>query len=363
MARLANRNADAVPPPPERGGPVGLTATQATVTVALCSLLSAVLTAWITGAWNRQTSVGVEQTRFEGNIEIERFKLQRDLILQAIETADSEEAKARLGFFARTGLIPDFASGVIEFLADDTAKVPSLAVDGRPAFPASVAAIEALELSELEQNVLGRVGIVMKKHDADEFHCNATLVAKDLVAVPGHCGSGAVEDPLVFQRRPDPPFLLDGEREEAAYDMTPVASVGGGRGADGVNLFRLAGEDPVDVTPARLRDPVKDEIVSLVGWAPDQYRIQATAPVAQRGLTLAPLHSGAVLHRDCRVIGVENGVVRTDCVSSNGMSGAAIFAVSDGALVTMVAYGDEEIGPTDGPTLGALAEVIETELR
>jgi hypothetical protein len=384
----------------QNAGAASISATQATVAVAAFSLISAIGTAWITGAFDRQASVesasiatasetaiaeiraeadsrveeikrlsavGVEQTRLQGNIEIEKFKLQRDLILQAIETDDSEEAKIRLGFFARTGLIPDFETGVLNFISDDTAQLPSLASTSGRRFPASVQSMDSVTVSPLEALVLSHVGVLTYLEAASEFHCNATLITPQLLIVPQHCATDPTSPNLVFFNIPT--NAIGPVPTQSGIKAHKLSFLGNAVGAqelgDNVYLFGLSDTIAGISGSLATREPVNGEVVSMIGWAPSDFEVLGQATLAvPRGLTLETIaHSRAVVHRNCRILGTDNGIVRTDCISSQGMSGAAIFSVDDGALLTLVAYGAEAVGPTAGPLLSGVSALVPDEVK
>jgi hypothetical protein len=140
-----------------------MTAHKATVLAAICSLLSAVLVAFVSGIFNKSTVIyqedikgitsrevekirqegsenaekirqfsaqALEELRSDGQIKLEKFKLQRDLILKAIDTRNREEANRRLKFFAETGLIPDFEERVLNFTKNQPLNaLPSIPTD------------------------------------------------------------------------------------------------------------------------------------------------------------------------------------------------------------------------------------------
>ena len=203
---------------------------------AVCSLVSAVLVAWITGAFDRGTALDraeierlkeeaveqirqeghskteqirqltaqvVEEARAQGTIDVEKFKLQRDLIMEAINTNDRIEAQKRLRFFAETGLIPDYADKVLSFTSERPIDdIPTLIDEQGPRLQPLGARHVAISDALVEFILADAFGSTA---------CTGLAVAPNKVLLMTHCvGAHSVGEDLVRY------FAMDGTRRESS---------------------------------------------------------------------------------------------------------------------------------------------------
>lgn len=103
-----------------RGRGIAFTGPQATVLVAVFGLLSGTAGAFISGYFQREVggieasgAVDVEETRAQGQLDLERLKFESSLILKAIEQEEQSEALKALRFFANAGLIPTHKDDIL----------------------------------------------------------------------------------------------------------------------------------------------------------------------------------------------------------------------------------------------------------
>jgi hypothetical protein len=97
----------------------GLSAPMATLLVGGFSLVSAMAGAVISGG-------------YRGTIEIERFTLQKDLVLRAIDRDNPHDVRNTLEFLAKTGLLKDYETKILAYLAaTPDSKLPTGARFGR----------------------------------------------------------------------------------------------------------------------------------------------------------------------------------------------------------------------------------------
>lgn len=117
--------------------PGSLSAAQATFAGAVLALVSGLGGALIAGNFDLKkteesghTSITVaeiekiskevvEKTRYRGSIEIEKFNLQKDLIIRAIEKPTAGEVRNTLSFFAKSGFLDEYKEAILTYL-DET---------------------------------------------------------------------------------------------------------------------------------------------------------------------------------------------------------------------------------------------------
>lgn len=87
---------------------------QATVLAAALAVVSGIAGAWIQGIFNRDSQLSLERT-----------KLQTTLVLDAIKAEKASERLKRLKFFAKAGLIPDYADKVVKIEEESVPFIPT----------------------------------------------------------------------------------------------------------------------------------------------------------------------------------------------------------------------------------------------
>ncbi|MFN3248727.1 hypothetical protein [Roseibium album] len=102
----------------------GLSAPQAALGGSILALLSAIGGALVSGnidlAKTRESgrsNQGVEEIKNQGTIDVEKFRLQKDLVLKAIAKEDAAEVRKTLLFFAESGLLNEFKSDLLAYLS------------------------------------------------------------------------------------------------------------------------------------------------------------------------------------------------------------------------------------------------------
>lgn len=310
-----------------------MTGPQATALAAVCSLTSAVLVAWITGAFgNRQAEIS-EAAKSEGSIQIERFKLQRDLILDAIGTTDREEARRRLQFFAETGLIPDYAEKVLAFTDEKPLGDIPVKTESPP---------EQLPPWRGQHPSLARAVVLVRS--SGEPVCSGLVVEPKAVLTMAHCVVASLPSEI----------SVTGEIEEAKKTVRVVSTEvlsSQGPHQHSQDLVRLQISDELDsFVEFGVRAPVVGEQVFVLGTAP-------SSAVGYRGAT--PLADYQRFFVSCSIqeISEEEHFVRTNCRTSAGTSGSPIVAVSDLKVLSLVAWG-RTMSETNGPVLSAVPSLL-----
>ena len=100
-----------------------LTVAQASLGAAVLALISGLGGAWVSGNLDvektRETghaSKGVQEIKNQGTIDIEKFRLQKDLVLKAIAKEDPADVRKTLLFFAEGGLLNVFKKDLTDYL-------------------------------------------------------------------------------------------------------------------------------------------------------------------------------------------------------------------------------------------------------
>ena len=338
-----------------------MTGPQATVLAAVCSLVSAILVAWITGAFDRDTALDqakidrlkeeaieqikqegnskteqirqltapmVEQARAQGTIEIEKFKLQRDLIISAINTEDRIEAQKRLRFFAETGLIPDYADKVLSFTMERPInEIPTLVGEivrhlqplGTRHVPISNALVEIVGS--------GSLGAAF---------CTGLAVDSNKILLMTHCvETDQVGHHLIRYLANDGTQKTSKIRKQSVIETSGPQKV-----SEDMSIVTLESLDAQYLDDITVRQPKLGEQVYVVGLAPSSH-------VGSR--SIAPQIFVPFITENCQVTEISS-YMGTDCVTTIGTSGSPILAESDGSLLSLVAWGK---GPeeTNGPLL------------
>jgi hypothetical protein len=108
--------------------------------------LGGIAGAWITGSFANSTSLGVETTKAASALGLERLKFETGLVIKAIDTVDQQKAVQTLSFFAKAGLIPNFAEKVIKLSEENEGSgIPTIGERRRPPSyePATMAMAES----------------------------------------------------------------------------------------------------------------------------------------------------------------------------------------------------------------------------
>ena len=349
------------------GSKTTITAAQATVLAAMASLVSAVLVAFVTGSFSKTTTEiermrdqavesirqegstrteeirqltakVVEETKSEGSIKIEKFKLQRDLILDAIKTRDRQEAQKRLKFFASTGLIPDYASKVLEFTSSESInEIPILPPDraltlkplGR-LYPDKAASI--IELFKRETT-----GAVRRM----KYMCSGFAIRGNALITPFHCVASIGDPSALSVNFVDKSGV---QQATAVKQISRVESKGSQKISQEVAIIETAKSNLAFLSDLTIRKPKIGEEVLIIGAA-------SSKDVGYRGIIVGDPTARFVAD-PCLVTEINDseGYVGTNCTTSQGSSGSPIFAKDDGALLSLVAWGRNE-SETNGPLL------------
>ncbi|MYA60595.1 MAG: hypothetical protein F4X40_08610 [Chloroflexi bacterium] len=114
-----------------------------------------------------------------------------------------------------------------------------------------------------------------------------------------------------------------------------------------MTLVTLERDDAHFLDKIKIRRPQLGEQIYVVGLAP-------SSDVGARAMLLLPHVS--FISENCRVTGIST-YMETNCVTTVGTSGSPMFAASDGALLSFVAWGR---GPyeTNGPLLFMIREQL-----
>ena len=325
----------------------GITVPKATVLAAICSLISAALVAWIGGVFDtteaelvkardeavekvrqegsvkteeiRQlTAKIVEGARSEGSVRIEQFKLQRDLILQAIDTEDRGEAQKRLRFFAQTGLIPDYSEKVLAFTDEkDIEEIPSI-TQNKPQLP------QLIPWRGEFSSIMSRTVRVLHR---DFSVCSAFALTKNIVITLDHCVSSQPLENLSVE--------IDG-RLDGSIKIIETQTIQSGLQIQELSRLVLSKElDIPTLDELTFRRPEIGEKVAILGHAPGHMVDNSYLRGLRRITDYKRFYS------ECSIINVvdDEGYVSTDCDTPNGTSGSVIIGKSDGAVISLVAWG------------------------
>lgn len=161
---------------------------------------------------------------------------------------------------------------------------------------------------------VGRVNIAGYRRTGS---CTGTLIAPDLVVTAAHC---------LFDRRTGKPFapgaihFVAGQRGDSylAHSTAKCVRLPGGHvfaATPSIEAFKS------DVAVLVLKDPMQVEPVRLLE---SQFR-DAGIPVTHAGYG-RDRKLLLTAHRDCRVKGVRDGLLFTDCDTNHGGSGGPVLA-------------------------------------
>lgn len=286
------------------------------------------------------------------------------------EGKTNAERAAVLLFLARAGVLNALDANALQAMAEEQKEnpneniIPQLSSANRAdIFPPQVQLYDPIYSNSQENTAFDRV-FQLVNIDIDwlsrNIVCNIFRVSEDLFATMSHCinNFADVESLSSFRISKNQDISLeDINRDDFEFQPISITSSdSGGRFSDGVALILASAKEQENLETGipvpRTRLPVVGERVFLVGYAPRKYELATT----RRGLYFTTSISSPVIHRNCRVVAIEQDRVSTDCISSSGMSGAPIIAVSDGALITLSAWGDSEIGRTEGPPIVGVFE-------
>lgn len=289
----------------------GMTTPLATVIAAGCTLLGAVVGAFVKGYYDRASQVSVEETRVGGALDLERLKFQADLILKAIDTEDQETAIKTLKFFANAGLIPAYETKVLALTTEDEGSaIPTL----RPS-PSPYKPVAELAANSDAVRLARAVGLFAY---AGVGVCTAFLVEGRRAIVPVFClGEERDANRMSLRLGYD---SKDGTSQD--YSINQIEET-----AAGLALLRLTG-DPDGKLPAlslRFRSPVPGEAVYMI------HHPRAGPKQLSSGCYLHPERPIADLPP---IFGGQGGVgLRFTCRSEGGSAGAPVFAATDNALL------------------------------
>lgn len=350
-----------------------MTGPQATALAAVCSLISAAIVAWITGAFEQSTAVNqaeidkikaqvveqikqegtarveeikqltakiVEESKAKGSVTIEQFKLQRDLILKAIETLDRDEAQKRLKFFAETGLIPDFADKVIAFTKEKGInEIPT--ISGK----------EPDKLTPLRGRHQSLIGAVVLVNHGDDPLCAGLALSSNKVLIMKHCVPENISKYTIRYA------METNKTRSASIDSAEtIDAKGAQKFSQDMVVVHVKDATLTYIRDVAIRPPNLGESVFIIGYAPSRL-------IAYRALKITPAFDSFV-SEGCAVkeVDQEQGFLSTDCLSSSGTSGSPIFASSDGALLSVVSWG-RNWRETNGPILSQFKQQLQTDGR
>ncbi len=274
------------------------------------------------------------------------------------------ERAAVLLFLARAGVLNALDAEALQAMAEEQKDnpeqniIPQLSSGGRQdVFPPQVQGYYPSNATRQEAKAFSSVYQLVRNPKRPEVFCNGVRISRTHFATMAHClgGSQAPLDGSLFgltnltSHPVGTEVATDFDFLPTSVDyLEPTTSE-----VDGIAVIS-ASQAGIDVQTTgdwklKTREPVVGERLFLVGFAPNKFNLSTT----RRGLSL--ILSQPIIHRGCTVTAFGNNRVSTDCISSTGMSGAPIFAESDGALITLAAWGEGDIGPTDGPSAIALS--------
>ena len=338
-----------------------MTGPQATLLAALCSLLSAVLVAWISGAFDQSTRVTqatigslkeqtveairqegvnrteeirqltariVEETKTEGTLKLEKFKLQRDLIVDAITTRDREEAQRRLRFFAKTGLIPDYQSQVLAFTDErPLSEIPTLVDSIEPRLNA---------VGSRYNSIVSALVVLARSSRVSTPMCTGFAIAPGKVLVMSYCLTDSTAGlPRVHY------VTVHGQLQTSNISKQATIEFGGSNKKNAeLAVLTIGGQGMEHIGKLTIRAPILGEPAYIIGLAPEEL-------VEGKGFSISGFTP--FISENCRVTEVQD-FVGTDCLTTSGTAGSPIFAERDGALISVVAWSNRSVD-TNGPLL------------
>lgn len=127
----------------------------------------------------------------ENTIELERQKLQADLIKKYLEPADLKIRKDNLNFLVEAGLIPRYETQVTNYLQNHPDAIPQTAsasptlVDGKSFGSSNILTSDTLMKFERLRKAL--VIVRARQSVRDRTHCTGVLTAANKVVTAGYC--------------------------------------------------------------------------------------------------------------------------------------------------------------------------------
>ena len=171
--------------------------------------------------------------------------------------------------------------------------------------------------------------------------CPGLAVAPDKILVMAHCMP--VPGLENYQVRYE--AAEKQERMSGILKASLLESTGTQVSSENMYVLTLAEGKAQALETLFVRQSQIGERVFIVGMAPGM-------SVGYRGLMVSALEPELFIAEDCRVT-VVDPYVGTDCFTANGTSGSPIFAESDDALLSLVAWG-RTVEDTNGPLLFSL---------
>lgn len=284
------------------------------------------------------------------------------------EGKTNAERAAVLLFLARAGVLNALDAEALQAMAEaqkdnpEQNIIPQLSSSGsKDVFPPQVEGYYFSSANSREAKVFSSVYQIVRNPKDPEMFCNSVRISQTHFATMAHClgGSQAPLDSSLFG-------LINSSSHPVAtevitdFDFLPTSVdylAPTTREVDGIVIIstsqaKMITQPLFDLKP-KIRAPVVGERLFLIGFAPLEYSLASNLRAVFKIL------GQPIIHRGCRVTAFVKNRVSTDCISSRGMSGAPMFAESDGALIALAAWGKSgDIGPTDGPSLMSLPESL-----
>lgn len=305
----------------------------------------------------------------EFQFEIVRSELDKD------GKTNAERASVLL-FLARAGVLNALNAEELRAMAEEQKQnpdadiIPQLSSEGEnDGFPSAVQSFSFVEANQMEREAYKLVFRLIDRQRPYHVFCNTIRLSANNFLAMSHCLEGFETFESLQLRKPvGLDRLYDGQKAQS-YSVSRVESYEPAmQSLDGISTITSneAGED-VDLMPTtklKIREPVVGEKLFIIGYAPSPFTLSKKS--SGSSLRMLPfiarmLFTRTVIQRSCMVLSVANGTVSTDCYSSRGMSGAPIFAQSDGALLTLAGWGDGDIGATAGPSLYLYSDILSSK--